>query len=202
MCIQHTHTHNVQRTALMHTYIPQIFISSLEFSSSILLSLSTTQHIHPYNGYSGYIKIIKIIMNGRRERALKSLGKTTSERKNIIGKMRWMRQQRGVEWTNERTSKQKTQYGQKSENKNKKMEKYLPRYLQCMPLIDIHIKIRLHYAEIWSEQTMIADLMYWYFTISYYMCYMHKLHFIQSHINVWKQFGNRSENLIHKHTAA
>lgn len=34
----------------------------------------------------------------------------------------------------------------KEKKKNKKMEKYLPRYLQCMPLIDI--RIRLHYAEI------------------------------------------------------
>lgn len=77
------------------------------------------------------------------------------------------------EWGNENENEQAKDVARaksKNKNKNKKMEKYLPRYLQCMPLIDIRIEIRLHYAEIWSEQTMIADLMYWYFTISYYMC--------------------------------
>lgn len=50
---------------------------------------------------------------------------------------------------------------------------------------------------IWCEQTMIADLMYWYFTISYYMWFggIPQLYFIQcksiSEIEI--------KNHIHKH---
>lgn len=89
----HLVSHNTFNVYIFNAYLHTANIYQLSRARSILLSLSTVQHIHPNNGYSGYMKIIKIIMNEQKQHwncweKQRLSKKKEKKKKNIIGKMR------------------------------------------------------------------------------------------------------------------